>query len=451
MAVSPDSRFLAAGGTNDLGDYEKVILWDIANQRAVWTLSPIKRSGALAFTDDSKTLLVGNAYGEVTRWKTTPGTETTTILDSEVVSAVTSEDPVAASDFQRAFAPLDLQAFSPDTRKFAEIFERRVQLKEVNSDREIGLSREPIEGICQIMKFSPDGKLMVVTGNKLLRVLDSTSLGVVWDLTLERTPNAVAFSSDNTLIATSDHTGIKVWELNSHRLIKDINDLKSPSTVLAFAPDDGFLLSGHRNGEILSWYVDSWEFAGRLNGHKGEITSVVFSGESKLLVTGSDDETVKLWDASFAGNPALIKWADSRLENLVLSSDGTRFAVGVGKEAQIWETASRQKTKSFIGTSVVLGVALSPDQEKLAVARRDGLTVWNVNAETQIMTLTTPIGSNSTVSFSANGNLLGICTSDGAEIWELGFNRRYMKLKDRGTFNMETRFLTRWQHRCHHQ
>ena len=38
-----------------------------------------------------------------------------------------------------------------------------------------------------------------------------------------------------------------------------------------------------------------------LPGHTGHVRSVVFSSDGTLLVSGSDDETVKLWDVQTGG------------------------------------------------------------------------------------------------------------------------------------------------------
>ena len=74
-----------------------------------------------------------------------------------------------------------------------------------------------------------------------------------------------------------------------------------------------------------------------LKGHKGTITCVVYSGDGKRLASGSQDNTVRLWDPSAGTLVAVLKGhADVVGAKLVLAAGGrlqTRYAVGGGSYA----------------------------------------------------------------------------------------------------------------------
>ena len=55
----------------------------------------------------------------------------------------------------------------------------------------------------------------------------------------------------------------------------------------------------------------------KTNAHSREITSVAFSPDGTKIVSGSDDETIKVWD--------MVKW--SRKDHLMFNATTQRFVV----------------------------------------------------------------------------------------------------------------------------
>ena len=69
---------------------------------------------------------------------------------------------------------------------------------------------------------------------------------------------------------------------------------------MAFRKDGTLLVSGSRDGEVKLWDFPSGKELHAFKGHSGAVTGVVFHPDGKQLATASDDHTVKLWDVSGA-------------------------------------------------------------------------------------------------------------------------------------------------------
>jgi WD40 repeat protein len=65
-----------------------------------------------------------------------------------------------------------------------------------------------------------------------------------------------------------------------------------------------------------------------LKGHTGGIRSVAFSPDGKRIITGSDDSTVRVWDAATGRELLSLKGHIGTITSVAFSPDGRRIATG---------------------------------------------------------------------------------------------------------------------------
>ena len=121
------------------------------------------------------------------------------------------------------------------------------------------------------LSFSPDGRLLAMSGSKDIQIWDLTKQQQI--LTLRghtQTVLDLVFSSDGTrLVTASADTTIKVW------------DIATPLSLGASSTSEALTLSG--TGNAKATYGS---------------TSFAFRPDGKWLVTGSLDAVAQIWDAA---------------------------------------------------------------------------------------------------------------------------------------------------------
>jgi WD40 repeat protein len=66
----------------------------------------------------------------------------------------------------------------------------------------------------------------------------------------------------------------------------------------AFSPDPGgrWVASAGEDSTVKVWNSDTGTLVRNFRGHTGLVSSVAFTSDGQLLVSGSRDGTVKVWD-----------------------------------------------------------------------------------------------------------------------------------------------------------
>ena len=65
---------------------------------------------------------------------------------------------------------------------------------------------------------------------------------------------------------------------------------------MAFSRDGKRIVSGSNDQSLKVWDADTGQEVFTLKGHTGAVSGAAFSGDGERIVSGSADGTVKVWD-----------------------------------------------------------------------------------------------------------------------------------------------------------
>ncbi|OJJ68072.1 hypothetical protein ASPBRDRAFT_47014 [Aspergillus brasiliensis CBS 101740] len=211
--------------------------------------------------------------------------------------------------------------------------------------------------------------------------------------------------------------------------IVDTAPLQLYSSGLIFAPHKALIRETFER-ELPAWLSrgpkveEYWDpDMQTLEGHCDWVSSVAFSGDGQLLVSGSGDETVKLWDAATGALKHTLEGHSDSVSSVAFSGDGQLLASGSYDKTTIklWNAATGALKHTLEGHSgSVSSVAFSGDGQLLASGSRDEtIKLWDAATGAFKYTLEDHSGSVSSVAFSGDGQLLASGSYDKTiKLWD---------------------------------
>jgi WD40 repeat protein len=209
---------------------------------------------------------------------------------------------------------------------------------------------------------------------------------------------SVAFGPDGcTVLSSSEDKTVRLWNVVSGRELRRMNGHTDFVTSVIFSPDGLTALSGSGDNTLRLWNLNSGREVRRIEGHTTHAPSqnnskiqnppetavevhLAFSPDGRTVISGSDDNSVRLWDIETGRELRQFKGHTSYVRSVAFSPDGhSILSGGSDKTIRLWDVDSGRELRQFTGhEKTVRSVAFSPNGKSVLSGSMDNtLALWN--------------------------------------------------------------------------
>jgi len=194
-------------------------------------------------------------------------------------------------------------------------------------------------------------------------------------------------------------------------------------TCMAISSDGKHVITGGQDNKIKLWEMATGREIRDFKGHTDVVTSVAFSPDNRQVVSGSRDRTLRTWDVSNGEVVREYTGSESSVTSVVFHPDGTRILSSDQQDfIRVWETLTGKLDKKLVKYGAVFSsIAISADGRTVISGSLDGsVCLWDMDHRKPVHVFAEANSAVEDIVISKDGNIAATGGRDQIiRIWDI--------------------------------
>jgi WD40 repeat protein len=341
---SPNDEYLVSTSKD-----KKILIWNINSQKLIHTWVLSQNILDICYLD-SKTLTYLDENGKIYFLKISSGVLTDTInVGENSISFVIKRNQLIVFYLQGLFRYWDINSrkvvetsrikttrdiflgFSDKNNLFAILkADNSIDVKSL-FDTNYRKNILPNDMLTLSVTFTKDSLMATYGTDKTIYLWNLNTEKSIGSFKLTKSIKRVSMSANGNYVSCSNGLNlfgeqrVRLWDINKMHEINSFSSFANKISMVCVSPDSIHLAGSSYNNNIFIWNMRSGKISKVLKGHIDWVESVSYSNDGKLVISESQDNTVRIWDAETGNQIALQDALVSKNKSISFSPQNEYF------------------------------------------------------------------------------------------------------------------------------